>query len=284
MSTLALDAPLLHRGLGDGGGVSCDRPALLAMADALRPDYRGAAPYAHAVLSGLVADDVLLAVVAELQNVPDHVLQVTRSRRIVKRETPDVHALGPATQALAGALDGPEFVAFLGRLTGIEGLVADVSHHAAGLHETRTGGFTKVHTDFKRHPVTRLHHRVNVLLYLNPGWLPEYGGSLELWPADMSALGRTVLPELGTMVVFETSAHTPHGLPAPVAGPEGTARRSLAAYYYSADRPARERTGGGLGSYRARPGEGRWVSLPTPKELAMSLVPERVRRLRDIRR
>lgn len=283
MSTLTLDAPLVKL-LPDGVGVHFDASALLTLAGELRSGYRDASPYAHVVLRGLVGDDVLERVVAELLQTPDREMQTTKSRRMVKHETPEVQSIGITASALAKALDSVDFVAFLRQLTGIPDLLADPTHFAAGIHETRPGGFTKVHTDFKRHPHTRLHHRVNVLLYLNPAWLPEHGGSLELWPRDMSAMGRSVLPELGTMVVFETSAHTPHGLPAPVTCPSGGARRSLAAYYYSVDRPRQERVGGALSGYRARPGEGRMVGLPTPKELLMALVPERVRRLRDVRR
>lgn len=283
MSTLALDAPLVKL-LPDGVGVHCDAAALFALAGELQSAYRDASPYAHVVLRGLVGDEVLQKVIEELLQTPDRPMRVTESRRMVKHETPQVQSVGRTVGALSGALDSVDFVAFLSQLTGIQDLLADSTHFAAGIHETRPGGFTKVHTDFKRHPHSRLHHRVNVLLYLNPAWLPEYGGSLELWPMNMSAVGRSVLPELGTMVVFETNAHTPHGLPVPVTCPSGGARRSLAAYYYSADRPRQERVGGALSGYRARPGEGRMVGLPTPREFLMALVPERVRRLRDVHR
>ena len=33
-----------------------------------------------------------------------------------------------------------------------------------------------IHIDFARHPETYRHHRVNVLLYLNPAWQDDWGG------------------------------------------------------------------------------------------------------------
>ncbi|MCW2605837.1 MAG: 2OG-Fe(II) oxygenase [Frankiales bacterium] len=259
--------------------VSVDAVAVTALAEELRDAFRSARPYPHLVLEGLVADDLLAAVVAELEAPRETTLTTTHSRRIVKHETPDVSALGPCTRALADALDGPAVLAALSVLTGIPDLLPDPDRFGAGFHETPPGGYQKVHTDFRRHPVTRLHHRVNLLLYLNADWPDSYGGALELWPPDMSALGRRVAPTLGTVVVFETNAHTPHGLPDPVACPPDRARRSLAVYAYSRSRPAWERSGGAVGTYRSRPGESALVGLPTAKEAVLGLVPERVRQL-----
>ena len=38
----------------------------------------------------------------------------------------------------------------------------------------------------------------------NRDWPDAYGGSLELWPSDMSALGRRVFPRFNTTIVWET--------------------------------------------------------------------------------
>ena len=121
---------------------------------------------------------------------------------------------------MLGALDSGEFLAWLSAVTGVPDLSADPIHHWAGVHETAPGGFTMVHTDFRSHPVTGLHHRTNVLLYLNRGWRQEWGGELELWSPDMHRRGRRVVPEANTLVVFETNGRSMHGLPNPVACPE----------------------------------------------------------------
>jgi hypothetical protein len=130
---------------------------------------------------------------------------------------------------------------------------------------------------------------VNVLVYLNPGWQDDWGGQLELWRADMSELGASIQPLFNTMVVWETHAGTPHGLPSPIGGPPGTSRLALASYYYT-ERAAPERTRPKMldGTYLARPVDSRWTALPLPRDIGRRLLPagvqRRVWRLLDVLR
>jgi Rps23 Pro-64 3,4-dihydroxylase Tpa1-like proline 4-hydroxylase len=102
------------------------------------------------------------------------------------------------------------------------------------------GGFLKVHVDFNRHPLLNLDRRLNLLVYLNEDWRDEYGGHLELWPADMSRCERRILPVFNRTVVFSTTDASFHGHPAPLACPEGMSRKSVSFYYYTNGRPAHE--------------------------------------------
>ena len=55
-----------------------------------------------------------------------------------------------------------------------------------GLHRSLGGGYLNVHADFTAHHVHQhWRRRVNLLLYLNREWQPEWGGDLELWSKDM---------------------------------------------------------------------------------------------------
>jgi hypothetical protein len=47
-------------------------------------------------------------------------------------------------------------------------------------------------------------------------------------------------PLMNRAVVFNTRSDTFHGHPRPLACPDGVYRRSIAAYYYTAERPADE--------------------------------------------
>ena len=65
-------------------------------------------------------------------------------------------------------LNSDFFIQFLQNLTSIkEKLVSDPHLEGGGLHEIKTGGVLKVHTDFNRHPFLNLDRRINVLIYLN---------------------------------------------------------------------------------------------------------------------
>ncbi|MGA2870863.1 MAG: 2OG-Fe(II) oxygenase, partial [Verrucomicrobiota bacterium] len=97
--------------------------------------------------------------------------------------------------AVVDELNSPEFVAWISKLTGIPNLMADPMLEGGGLHQSGPGGYLNVHTDFSMHHFhTHWHRRVNLILYLNPGWKEEWGGSLELWEAKMARCGAKYPP------------------------------------------------------------------------------------------
>lgn len=240
-----------------------------------RAAYAAATPWPHVVVNDLFSRAVLEELVGELDAIRPSALLHHATSRTVKNEFAEIRDVGPMMQAFQQAMDGAPFTAYLEAVTGITGLVADPTRLLAGLHETPVGGFTKVHTDFSRHPKTDLHHRVNVLLYMNPEWHEEWGGQLELWPSDMHGDPTVVQPTLGTLVVFATNDDSKHGLPRPVTCPEGTTRRSLAFYFYSKERHGDKLTAP-HSAYYARPAESpRDVDSPL-KERVLELLPRRL--------
>jgi hypothetical protein len=93
----------------------------------------------------------------------------------------------------------------------------------------------QVHTDFPFNSEVRLWRRVNVLLYLNPIWKPEWNGHLELWNSNHTTLVKTIEPLLNRMIIFRTTNSSFHGHPAPLATPPGIYRQSMALYYFTSD-------------------------------------------------
>lgn len=211
-------------------GSPIDFSTLEQLAKSHRDEYLTAYPWPHVVLTDLI-DPTFIAEAErqELRRALD--LEVQMGRRIIKAESPEVD--GHAAKDILDALRSPPFVAFLEQLTGIDALLPDPTHHWGGLHASPPGAFQALHRDFRVHPVTGLFHRVNVLVFLNSDWKPEYGGHLELWPKDTKACGRQVLPVAGTVMIFETTVSSFHGVPDPVRCPPGRARLSLASYYYT---------------------------------------------------
>ena len=221
------------------------------------------------VVLGLVPEAQLSRVRGEASAADPEVMTRSASELQVKREL-STH-LGPATREVLAALESETFQHFLEKVTGVSDLQPDASHEFAGLHETPAGGFTLVHRDFRRHPVTKLHHRVNVLLYLNENWREEWGGCLELWPGDMKSLGRRVLPEGGTMVIWETHDRTLHGLPDPVAHPDGLSRLALASYWYTTE-PRQQRVKRHDPIFARRPQDNWRVGRRKPRDVARDLL------------
>ena len=148
---------------------------------------------------------------------------------------------GPITKSFVHFLNSEPFLEFLQELTGIEEkLIPDPYFEGGGYHETKQGGFLKVHADFNKHMDTKLDRRLNVLIYLNKDWEDSYGGHFELWNREMTKCVTKVSPEFNTMAIFSTTDFSYHGLPNPLNCPPDRSRKSLALYYYSNGRPSHE--------------------------------------------
>jgi Rps23 Pro-64 3,4-dihydroxylase Tpa1-like proline 4-hydroxylase len=127
-------------------------------------------------------------------------------------------------------------VKFLVAVTGIEELTSDPYLFGGGMHETFPGGFLKMHTDFNFHRTLKLDRRINVLLFLNEDWRPEWKGELLLAGRNLKN-PVSIEPLINRMVIFNTNDHSYHGQPDPNCFPAGNSRKSIAMYYYSPDRP-----------------------------------------------
>lgn len=142
-------------------------------------------------------------------------------------------------QALHDLNSGP-FIRFLQQLTGIQHLLPDPQLLGGGLHLVGPGGHLGIHADFNWHQELRVHRRINLLIYFNAHWLPEYDGNLELWSGDAKSCVKSIEPTFNRAVIFNTTSDSFHGHPRPLKVPAGQWRRSIAMYYYTAQRPENE--------------------------------------------
>ena len=148
----------------------------------------------------------------------------------------------PVSRRVFDALQSPEVVALMKTVTGIQDLESDPHLHGAGLHAYPRNGKLDVHLDYSIHPVSGKERRLNLIVYMNPDWKPEYGGNLELWDEEMKMCTEVITPAFNTAVLFRTSDISYHGLPKPIQCPDGDYRKSFAIYYVSparADAPLR---------------------------------------------
>lgn len=208
-----------------------------AMADigaAYRDTYAAARPYPMIVLDDFVDPRLLDSCLEHFPTAPD--------RDTAQFDNPNERAkfgfsperLHPDVRTIFYSFNARPFITFLEALTGIEGLIPDPYFGGGGFHEVRTGGFLDIHADFNFHPILRAERRLNVLLYLNKDWQKQYGGAFEVWDPAKTTRLRSIVPIYNRCVIIGTSKTTFHGNPAPVAHPDGTPRRSIALYYYTA--------------------------------------------------
>lgn len=225
-----------------------DYPKLRAFAQQHAAGYAAAQPFPHIVIDDFLPPGVIAQCVRDFPEIKEHASQQADDLRMddgsfaqrEKRWLSLSIGVDLSIRRLYWELNSADFLECLEILTGIQGLIPDPHLFGGGLHETRPGGYLNVHADFNKHPWFRLDRRLNLLVYLNPGWQPEWGGDLELWERDLSACVKKVSPVAGRAVLFSTTRDSFHGHPHPLACPEGVSRKSLALYYYSHGRPANE--------------------------------------------
>ena len=210
----------------------------------LRQELQAAEPYEHLVVDRWFHPELLRLAREEFDLCPfDDERDLDRAYEDTRR-SPRYPVLGPATATYFSIVNAGWFVALLSTLTGVKELIADPTLHNAGLHESRRGGRFAIHRDFERSACTGLHNELVLLTYLNETWDPAWNGALELWDADRARCVRKVEPELGRSILMRNGPTHYHGHPTPLSAPAGTARRSLASYYYSVPGPGvrRQRT------------------------------------------
>ena len=134
------------------------------------------------------------------------------------------------------ALATPEFRDFLSYAFDIPHLLEDDQLDGGGIHQTGARGHLDVHVDFNYIEARQLHRRLNILIYFNKDWDPNWGGNIELWDKHVKVCAHSFSPVFNRCVVFETSEISYHGVSA-VKCPEDRTRKSFAAYYYTKEAP-----------------------------------------------
>jgi Rps23 Pro-64 3,4-dihydroxylase Tpa1-like proline 4-hydroxylase len=216
--------------------------------------YQQATPYPHTQIDHFLEPDAAQLAMEAFPPVKGegwiHYLHVNEKKHGLNK----MDRIPAYLQEVIRSLNSPEFVAELSKLTGIKGLMPDPTLEGGGLHQSQRGGYLNIHADFTVHPHKRnWRRRVNLLVYLNEGWQPEYKGDLELWTRDMKKCERKISPVFNRCVIFNTDADSYHGLPEPIECPEDMTRKSIALYYFTEEENIPTKRGT---NYRARPGDG----------------------------
>ena len=241
-------------------------------AEALREKVRSSRPFPHFCIDNFLKPEFAREV---LQCFPDIATanQIGVSRPSVnetkKVQITDSKRFGPALQKLNELLASKEFLDFMSYVMDIPNLVADAELIGGGLHQTGSRGLLDVHVDFNYIKDRALHRRMNILIYLNEGWKPEWGGEIELWDENVRVRHQAFLPIFNRCVVFETNEISFHGVTA-VTCPPDVVRRSFAAYYYTHEAPKHWTGKIHTTIFRARPHERwkRYVQMPVGQSLS----------------
>jgi Rps23 Pro-64 3,4-dihydroxylase Tpa1-like proline 4-hydroxylase len=209
--------------------------------EALRSQWRSASPFPFFKIENFLAPKFLEAVVGAYPTYEQARAlggkEFDAVNEKLKIQVTDSRAFPAPVKQLADVLSSAEFVADLEFITGVQGLRPDPSLGGGGMHLTNTSGRLDVHVDFNFHTEMQSFRRLNILVYLNPVWDDAWGGKIELWDRDVTTCSHSFSPVLNRCVVFETSEISWHGVTS-IHCPQGMARKSFAAYYYTREAPA----------------------------------------------
>lgn len=238
--------------ISNGAAVSvrladCVNPSVLGRVPELSRQFAAAEPFRFVVIDDFLTPAFAERLLAEFPPFEKGNSVGDDGRPGGKSTLERIKSLGPTYRALDATIQDPEFLGFIGKLTGIDAPLYDPFYLGGGTHENRHDQALQAHVDFNYHPSERWHRRLNLIVYLNPEWEEGWGGNLELYrdPYQDAKPAVRVVPRMNRCVIFETTERSWHAfdrITLPAAKAE-LSRRSVALYFYSKDRPAEEVAG-----------------------------------------
>jgi len=236
-----------------GGYLALDPEQCRSFGRSLAETYQNAAPFPHVVIDDFIKPYVLKQVLEEFR-ASENKKYFDRDQERLKFQYQPHETAAAITRNLFAELNSQAFLGFLEELTRLDGLISDPHFEGGGLHETKRGGHLGVHADFNIHGLLKIERKLNLLVYLNEDWDPEFGGQLELWDKEMRRCAVKVEPVFGRAVIFNTALDSFHGHPEPLNCPPERSRRSIATYYYRAPDDGLASLPKRTTNFQARPG------------------------------
>ncbi|MDZ4078364.1 2OG-Fe(II) oxygenase [Hydrocarboniphaga sp.] len=207
---------------------------LEAQIDKLSTSFVNAKPFEHVVIDDFCDEEKLISL---YNQIPDPVTEnINKSRDYMfaknKFEKSGFRSISPLFEELYDDMMSDRFRAFLHKLTG-QPVFVDPAFHGGGIHQGGEGSFLDMHVDFNTHPLhDNWFRNLNILLYLNKDWSPDYKGQLKIRHQGRPDSTTLIEPLFNRCVIMFTRGYTVHGYDA-ISFPAGQYRRSIAAYAYS---------------------------------------------------
>ncbi|WP_192821160.1 2OG-Fe(II) oxygenase [Rufibacter sp. LB8] len=202
--------------------------ALEAQLDTLQHSYLAAQPFPHLVIDNFCDTQKLERAYASIPELSNKSRDYAFANN--KFEKSNYRELGPELMELYQDLSSDRFNKILCHITAKKVFV-DPKNHGGGLHQGKKNSFLDMHLDFNYHPLQKNWYReLNLLLYLNKDWKPEYKGGLVI--KDLRTNEQTELDvPFNRLIIQQCAPYTLHGYYM-TNFPEGRFRTSIATYAY----------------------------------------------------
>jgi hypothetical protein len=208
--------------------------------------FLGAKPFKHVAIDGFFEDAFAGALLA---NFPAFNPALAKNEIYGgvwgKAVNENIRTIGPVYQDLYELVASKAFLDLIGDITGIPDLLIDPKYYGGGTHENLHGQDLDPHVDFNYDEAQKLHRRLNLIVYLNKDWRPEWGGALEIHSNPRNHEENRIEaynPIFNRAILFETNEYSWHGFPRIDLPPSERhrSRKSISIYLYTRDRPANE--------------------------------------------
>ena len=215
-------------------------------ADTYREEFVNAEPYKHVVIDGFFPQAFAEELLAKFPAFNPALAKNELYKGVWgKAVNENIRAIAPVYQSLYQLVASDEFLNLMSRITGIPDLLIDPKYYGGGTHENLHGQDLDPHVDFNYDEAQKLHRRLNLIVYLNKDWQPEWGGALEVHSNPRNHDENRVKaynPIFNRAVLFETNEYSWHGFPRIDLPPSEShrSRKSISIYLYTRERPAHE--------------------------------------------
>lgn len=193
-------------------------------------------PFDHVVIDNFFEDEFANRLSAEFPDFDADIWHGYNNPIEIKKVCNNWNVFPSNTYKVFSYFNSPDWLNYLSLalLNGTK-LHPDNGLNGGGWHIHKKGGKLNTHLDYSVHPKLGLQRKLNIIIYMNPNWVPDWGGELGLWSNESALkpgkLVSSVWSKFNRAVIFDTTQNSWHGLPEPLSCPDKEARKSLAAYF-----------------------------------------------------
>jgi Rps23 Pro-64 3,4-dihydroxylase Tpa1-like proline 4-hydroxylase len=205
----------------------------------LRNKFLDSKPFNHLVIDNFLPSEISSKIAEEFPSFDEDFWYSYDNPLEIKKASNNWNNFSELTYSYFVKVLSGEFNSLLESITGVK-LYPDIGLHGGGLHTHKNGGRLNPHLDYSIHPKLNLQRKLNLILYINPLWKPEYGGNLGLWESNPDGSPSKLVGDIECIfnraIIFDTTQDSWHGITKEITSPDGINRNSLAVYYLT-DKP-----------------------------------------------
>ena len=202
--------------------------------DELQERFLNAEPFEHIIIPNFLNNEYAEIVHASFpENIENKSWHKYYNPIEVKYAFDNIQELPNEIKDIFYLLSSTEICEKFSNLSNIPNLQYDPYLHGAGIHIHPRNGRLHMHLDYEKHPHLNKERRLNIILYLNKDWDPEWNGDTQLWDKNMEQCVVKSNVVFNTAIIFKTNDISWHGVPEKIKCPEGMFRKTIAYYYVS---------------------------------------------------